>query len=412
MKMTQSGYRQLFLQRNTKFKKIPEFMINKHLNQINDNDLENLIANSIPESKTIEYKRDLPGNSDNDRKEFLADISSFANSSGGDLIFGIAEEGGIPVSIDGIDITDLDKELLKYEGIIRDGLEPRITFSIGVIRLKNKRVVLIFRVLKSWTSPHRVIYKSHDKFYGRNSAGKYALDTTELRVVFNLTKTITEEVKNFRIDRISQLLSNNTPIPFRDKAKIVLHFIPLESFNPSFQFDIKQVNSAQLRPMYCMGWNDRINLEGFLTYSQNTNGESYSYVQLYRNGIIEIVNGSILKDDAEEKYIPSIAYEKEILETVKSYIEFMKNQDIPTPVVMCLTLIGVKDFKISDQKRSFTHETFKIDKEILQLPEIIIETYEDINILKMLKPIFDLIWNSCGYEGSLNFSEDGNWVNR
>ena len=45
------------------------------------------------------YKQKFPTNSDVDRKEFLADISSFANASGGDLVFGITEENGSPKAL-------------------------------------------------------------------------------------------------------------------------------------------------------------------------------------------------------------------------------------------------------------------------------------------------------------------------
>ncbi|MCK5240903.1 ATP-binding protein [bacterium] len=50
-----------------------------------------MISNQIQESRTIEYKESLPGNSDQDKREFLADISSFANAAGGDLLYGITK---------------------------------------------------------------------------------------------------------------------------------------------------------------------------------------------------------------------------------------------------------------------------------------------------------------------------------
>ena len=37
-----------------------------------------------------------PWGSDQEKEEFLADVSSFANTMGGDLIYGIEEENGIP----------------------------------------------------------------------------------------------------------------------------------------------------------------------------------------------------------------------------------------------------------------------------------------------------------------------------
>ena len=62
--------------------------LNKPLDQIEERDLQELLAGQVSEHKTLEYKLALPGNSDSERKEFLADVSSFANAAGGDLIYG------------------------------------------------------------------------------------------------------------------------------------------------------------------------------------------------------------------------------------------------------------------------------------------------------------------------------------
>ena len=67
-------------------------MINCPINEINQTNIETLITDKIGESRTLEYKEELPIGTDNEKKEFLADISSFANASGGDIIYGIKEE--------------------------------------------------------------------------------------------------------------------------------------------------------------------------------------------------------------------------------------------------------------------------------------------------------------------------------
>ena len=123
-------------------------MINKQLNKVDLDDLNNLIQNAVLEGKTIEYKNQLPSNSDSDRKEFLADISSFANTSGGDLIFGIATDQGAPKSITGVTVVNIDAEKLRYEEIIRNGFEPRITFSIHTVTVSTPKTVFIFRINK------------------------------------------------------------------------------------------------------------------------------------------------------------------------------------------------------------------------------------------------------------------------
>lgn len=386
-------------------------MINKRLEQITINDLEQLVNNSVLEGKTIEYKKQLPNSSDSARKEFLADVSSFANASGGDLIFGITEENGSPKSIDGIQTENIDEEMRKYENMIRDGIEPRITFTTHAIKLDKSKFILIFRINKSWIGPHRVIYKGHDKFYSRNSAGKYPLDVNELRIAFNISQTLTEQISRFRIERIAELLANNLPLPFYDGGRIVLHLIPLESFTPNYNINLDFVinNPTKLRPIYSAGLSHRVNLEGVLSYSGGRDGKVHSYVQLYRNGIIEAVEGLMLNADREKKYIPSVAYEQELIKSLGEFLNLYKELGINMPIVIFLTLIGIKGYEMAVDRMKFLGEYYKIDRDVLQLPEGIIESY-DVEPKDILRPIFDLIWNACGFERSYNFDESGNWI--
>ncbi len=101
-------------------------MIPRPLNDITEADLAALIANGVAEGRTIDYKRSLPGNTDADKKEFLADTSSFANSGGGDLVFGMDEAAGLPTQIVGIQASDLDLEIRRLDSILAAGLSPRI----------------------------------------------------------------------------------------------------------------------------------------------------------------------------------------------------------------------------------------------------------------------------------------------
>src|SRR5215831_7296026 len=139
-------------------------MILKALNDITQDDLLALIANAVAEGRTIDYKRDLPGGSDGERKEFLADVSSFANSSGGDLIFGIVEDRGLPTQIVGVQAADVDLEIRRIDSILAAGLNPRIRYAIRTISIEGGQRALVIRVERSWSAPHRVIFQGHDKF--------------------------------------------------------------------------------------------------------------------------------------------------------------------------------------------------------------------------------------------------------
>src|SRR5437764_9508695 len=104
-------------------------MIDRPLYQITYADIERFVAERWPEGKTLDYKRDLYGGKDDDKKELLKDVSSFANTLGGDILIGVDEDQGLPTAIPGITV-DPDKEKLRLEEIIRRGLEPRIEFGI------------------------------------------------------------------------------------------------------------------------------------------------------------------------------------------------------------------------------------------------------------------------------------------
>ena len=391
-------------------------MIEKGIDQITAEDLQALIDNSVLEGKTIEYKQSLPSNSDSDKKEFLADVSSFANASGGYLIFGIIEDRktGIPKSVEGLSIENVDQEILRLENMIKDGIEPRIlSVTIRHINLSNSKVALLVRIPKSWISPHRVIFGSHDKFYSRSSNGKYPLDVGELRIAFNLSETITERIRNFRMDRISKIFANETPVPFYENAKIVLHLIPIISFNPAQAYDIREIasHSTRMPPIYSGGWNSRYNLDGFLTHSDDQEGKSYSYVQLFRNGIIEAVEGLLLEPHKGQLIIPSIAYEQELIKSLAVYLSDLKTLDVEPPIFIFLTLLGVKGYLMAVSKRFFFAKSHTIDRDILLLPEIIIESY-DVSAKDVLRPCFDSIWNACGFPRSLNYNDAGEWAPR
>ena len=393
-------------------------MIPKDLDQITKQDLQALKDNKVSERKTIEYKQALPGNSDKEKKEFLADVSSFANASGGDLIYGITEDKktGAPKSLEGLDIDNADQEILRLDNIIRTGIEPRIpAVSISPpIPLKNSKVALLIRVPKSWISPHRVKYGGHDKFYSRSSNGKYPLDVSELRIAYNLSETITDRIRNFRLDRISKLIANETPMPFNEGAKIVLHLTPIISFNPAQGYDIDKIASqpAKMPPIYSGGWSWRYNLDGFLAYSGGREEKSHSYVQLFRNGIIEAVEGLLLQPYKGQLTIPSVAYEQELIKSFTDYFALLKTLNVEPPIFLFLSLLGVKGYSMAVSNRYFGfHDSYTIDRDILLLPEVMIERH-DIKAEKVLKPCFDSIWNACGFPRSLNYNEAGEWAPR
>lgn len=367
-------------------------MIDKSLEKIILEDIEKLISDSVAESKTLEFKKELKISSDKDRREFLADISALANTIGGDLIFGIEEnKNGEAKSIIGLNIERIEEEIIRLENIIRDGIEPRI---IGIqpyhLKLDENRYIIILRIPNSWISPHRVIFKGYDKFFGRSSKSKYPLDVNELKVAFNLSENLDKNVQTFFRDRISIIESNETPIQLEGQHKVITHIIPLSAFSIRTSYDLSKIDelTIKLKPMHVSSWNHQANFEGFITY-----GMGNSYLQFFNNGIIEAVSSNLISKD---KGIPSTGLVKELVKSTTRYINLLKELNVGLPLIVYVTLINCQGLKFHCNQ-DLILEPITHNKYVLRLNESYIYNFDDNNE-EIYRKIFNSMWNAYGYE--------------
>lgn len=389
-------------------------LFNKPLESIKERDLQELLDNKVSEiRKTIEYKRSLPGNSDREKKEFLFDVSSFANTIGGDLIYGIKEKQGVPVEVCGLQGYDPDKEILRLESIIRSGIAPRIYgVSSQPIPLEASGVVIIIRTPRSYALPHMVTFKGCSKFYSRNSGGKHPLDVSELRRLFALSETTAERIRVFRLERLGKIVSGETPVLLEKVPKIVLHIIPFGAFDPAAIFDVASLASdcSRLMPVYTAISGHRHNFDGFLTYNQSGKSSlANSYVQIFRNGIIETVDAHILRPRLNmEKSIPSSHFKEKLLLALPRYLSIQKQLGIEPPFFIMLSLLGVSGYVMAVHP-SLAEDLHPIDRDDLLVPEVVVEKF-DCDPDKIMKPAFDAVSNACGLPGSMNYDESENRI--
>ena len=241
------------------------------LDSVSEEHLQRLVEDHEQESKTIEFKLELPGSSYEEHKKFLAAITSFANTVGGDLIYGVQAPNGVAEKVLGLN-GDLDAAMSRLENLIRTAVQPRVTaYNPRLIPISNGNKVLVFRISRSWALPHRLSLGSHDKFYGRNSTGKYELDVPQLRSLFLLSESTADRIRNFRAERISLILSGQTSIALTLGPKTVLHVVPFDAFSGGHAFDISRIydsNILPLRPLtISRGFSSRYNFDGIVTYS-------------------------------------------------------------------------------------------------------------------------------------------------
>ncbi len=404
-------------------------MLDKPIEDILSGDLDALVANGVPEGRVLDYKEALPGGSDDDRKDFLADMSAFANTAGGHVVYGIAEERdeqgkptGIPRAVVGLQ-GNLDAELLKLENLTRDSIDPRI---IGIrwqrVPVKDG-TALVCRIPKSWQAPHMVTFKGMSRFYVRDAAGKHPLDVQEIRAAFIASEGLGDRIRRFRQERLARISSDEAPMPLWAPARIALHVAPVQAFDDSRSAASSAVDLSRVRTLTLFGgaYTHRYNLDGVLAFEiAQSNHLCTRYTQVFRNGIIEGVDTVMLRrekgDRTDANWIPNIAFEGKVIEYTRHYLAELVSWGIPGPVLVMLSLIGVRDYVMGVDNMIDPPAYAAIDRDMIAVPETWIEELPanptDEWVAKMLRGALDAVWQAAGFPKSLNFTAEGEWKPR
>ena len=201
------------------------------IDTVSEATLHELLENGVSEGQSLDYKRDKVGNSDADKKEFLRDVSSFANARGGHLILGVNEDKGNPTEIVGVDVDDADKEILRLENIIRDGIRPSlIGLKIKGVRLCNGKMAFVVRIPKGLNPPYQTIFQNDYSIYGRNSAGKHRLTSDEIRHGVVGALELLDRIRLWRTGRVSKFIAKDLPRDIPALPYLLIHTVPLNSF--------------------------------------------------------------------------------------------------------------------------------------------------------------------------------------
>jgi len=150
-------------------------------------DIDSLIKNEVEENLYLDYKR---SEALTNKKEIAKDVSAFANSAGGLIIYGIEEGNHKPLKYSFIDGNKITKEWL--EQIINSNIQRRINnIEIFPIRYNGEveKTIYVVKIPESFNAPHL----SNDKFYRRYNFESIPMLEYEIRNLYNKkNKTVLE----------------------------------------------------------------------------------------------------------------------------------------------------------------------------------------------------------------------------
>jgi hypothetical protein len=393
-------------------------LTNIPLGEIREDHLLRLIKTQAAESLHMEYKRETYGTNDDQRREFLADVSSFAHSAGGDLIIGMTAANGIPIGVHPF-AGDADAERLRLEQMTRDGLQPRITnLQTRAVPLSGGGFVVVVRVPKSYTPPHRIIFKNSARFWARSSAGKYEPNVEELRRIFTEAPLLAERARAFRMERIARIGAHETPVGLSGQAILVLHIVPFAAFDfgQSLSLDEVLAQRNNFAPIGGAARNYQITFDGFIAGSNNEglSKPQRAYVQVFRTGIVEAV-ASLLSDEGKWLILPNI--EATIIRYARIYAASLQTLGIEPPFAIMASLADVKGKRLLPDFLAVNTIAedmpyMVLGQEQYHFVETIFEGVprDDKSAAKQLKSTLDHLANTGGLPSSPYFDDNGDYT--
>lgn len=161
-----------------------------------EKDIHDLIDNEIEESIYLDFKAaEALGKSDGKRKEISKDVSAFANSDGGVIIYGLNEKNHKAHSFSFIDGNEFTKEWL--EQIISSTIQRKISnLKIIPVRFENniEKTVYIVKIPKSFETPHMC---KDNRFYRRYNFESVQMEEYEIRELYNRKSIAKLQVEPF-----------------------------------------------------------------------------------------------------------------------------------------------------------------------------------------------------------------------
>lgn len=392
-------------------------MIPKAIDDITEADLQDLIRDGVQEGRQLDYKAQLPLASKDDKQEFLRDVTAFANTVGGDLIFGI-EEGrdadgkttGIAQNVVGLTGT-ADQLIQQLEQLIRNQVDPRIIgLRVRTVPLASGRHVLVVRVPASFSAPHMITQGSSDRtnsrFYLRHAAGKQPMDVNELRNAFVRSEGMQSRLQRWREERLNVILSDASPAGALEGGRLVVQLVPSSAFTQESTFDITEARQRVGQLLHPLGQSSghlRFNFEGFANGFQY-DGQVHWYTQLFRNGAVEAVSEKLTRPvDDDQAGQPSLvefvapAVVRLLVQGCRDYVTALRTLGLATPVYVLVSVINVRGTAIALPRGYLRRNPPVLDRQHLLLPEVAMADFDE-SLKTLMRPLCDLLWQAYGQE--------------
>lgn len=392
--------------------------IDRPITEITEADLAALIVVGVSEGKTIEFKREVSDSTDAAKRKFLASVASFANTQGGDIVFGMNADKGVAKALCPLPQFDPDSGCIRLRDLIRAHIEPKLYgFYLHPVPLSAGGYALVLRIARTWVGAHMVTFQGDNRFYVRDGNGRRLMDVGEVRTAFAAAETLPERLRRLRLDRLSAISSGDVPIPLAYPEVLVVHVVPLQALNALHECNLEDVAAEEesgktyLMPIARILSPLTYDLDGLLRMAEGRDG-CYGYTKLFRTGYLEAIDCMSTSDSPHAgqgnagSFAPAV-YESQILGHFPKWLQAMRLARLEPPAFLALSFVAMANRfpyvgpqYIASGLRPIRHDPLLIAPTLMESL--------DVDAKSVLLPQFNRVWQACGMPRSINFDENGN----
>jgi hypothetical protein len=162
-----------------------ERLFGARLDAISYTEVADLVANAVTEAYDLDFKGELYGNADKDKRSCAGDVAAMANTAGGVVVLGIAEDNQArAVAAPGVALSD--GEVGRMRQIVASLVSPLPTFDILQVEDPQQagHGFLLIAVPRSPSAPHAVLVNDGLRFPKRNGTTTTYLSEPEVAAAY------------------------------------------------------------------------------------------------------------------------------------------------------------------------------------------------------------------------------------
>lgn len=374
-------------------------MINKNISDISYQDIELLLENKIDESDILDYKIEMISDD-----SLIKHVCSFANTRGGDMVFGIKEsgKGGYPIEIIGLNSSNINKE--RIEQIILSNIIPRLDVKIKSMEIPNsEKSILLVRIPDSYQKPHQ--NNKNKKFYKRFQFESIEMIENEVsdsyRKRFSNYKQVNQYIKEILVDEKEDTITVNIIVM---PSNIEHRLIDASNYD-----EIEKLQSIQCESNFNdMGLpNNGLQPFSYGLTSKYYNDTRKEELQIHRNGCIQYIYYYTMEKDSTILLLYSHMVKK-LMQILQFANIVLSNYNYFGDVKIVSTLKSSSNNAIPDQEGDWF-----MNKPLDSL-NIVIERehsmyYVETKYEQITSSIMNEIFNHYGVFRCPSFDEEGNY---